>query len=263
MFGATATVRVPTIPPASPISIHGRRMPSRDVVRSLSRPKKRVAHDGQQRPDPGHERQVPRGVVDADQVVDLQRQRHQQRRQEEQRATGVRQRVERDEGSAHAHRARVEWADDGLGVRRWCGSLASASTRGGDLSRAGRLGGPRPRQAGVSGGPTREDADADPVQPRHQPVDHDRDGDVARTKVRSTGPASASQAPSARLRTVRVGKTATQIIRASWCLVGGADDWLDCVGRVPGAWTWRGSSVRSGGDGVGTAMRRPRRRGRC
>ena len=39
MVGASATVRVPTAPPARPTSIHGRRIPSRDVVRSLSRPK--------------------------------------------------------------------------------------------------------------------------------------------------------------------------------------------------------------------------------
>ena len=40
MLGATAIVRVPMVPPARPISIHGRRLPSREVVRSLSRPKK-------------------------------------------------------------------------------------------------------------------------------------------------------------------------------------------------------------------------------
>ena len=44
---------------------------------------------------------------------------------------------------------------------------------------------------------------------------------VASTKVRSTGLRSFSQGPIVRLRTVRVGKTASQIIRASWCLVGG------------------------------------------
>ena len=39
MFGATATVRMPMVPPASPTSIQGRRMPIRAVVRSLKRPK--------------------------------------------------------------------------------------------------------------------------------------------------------------------------------------------------------------------------------
>jgi hypothetical protein len=44
---------------------------------------------------------------------------------------------------------------------------------------------------------------------------------VARTKVRRTGPIWVSQGLRARLRTVMVGKTATQIITASWCLLGG------------------------------------------
>ena len=37
-LGASATTRIPTDPPASPITIHGRRIPNLDVVRSLSRP---------------------------------------------------------------------------------------------------------------------------------------------------------------------------------------------------------------------------------
>src|SRR3954449_2013566 len=45
---------------------------------------------------------------------------------------------------------------------------------------------------------------------------------VASTKVRATGASVCSQSPRTRFRTVRVGKTASQIIRASWCLVGGA-----------------------------------------
>ena len=59
---------------------------------------------------------------------------------------------------------------------------------------------------------------------------------VARTNVRRTGPTSVSQGPSVRLRTVRVGKTAIQIIRASWCLVGGPTG----VGPVG----WAGWGVR-------------------
>ena len=39
MLGASATVRTPSEPPTSPMIIHGRRMPSREVVRSLSLPK--------------------------------------------------------------------------------------------------------------------------------------------------------------------------------------------------------------------------------
>ena len=38
MLGATATTRMPSEPPSRPITIQGRRIPSRDVVRSLSLP---------------------------------------------------------------------------------------------------------------------------------------------------------------------------------------------------------------------------------
>jgi hypothetical protein len=38
-LGASATVRMPSEPPARPITIQGRRMPHREVVRSLSLPK--------------------------------------------------------------------------------------------------------------------------------------------------------------------------------------------------------------------------------
>jgi hypothetical protein len=44
---------------------------------------------------------------------------------------------------------------------------------------------------------------------------------VARTRVRTIGPRSASHGPTVRFSTVSVGKTAIQIIRASWCFVGG------------------------------------------
>jgi hypothetical protein len=40
MLGANATIRMPTVPPSRPMTIHGRRMPSRDEVRSLILPKK-------------------------------------------------------------------------------------------------------------------------------------------------------------------------------------------------------------------------------
>jgi hypothetical protein len=39
MLGASATMRIPREPPTRPVTIHGRRMPSRDVVRSLILPK--------------------------------------------------------------------------------------------------------------------------------------------------------------------------------------------------------------------------------
>ena len=37
-FGASATTRIPAVPPTRPPTIHGRRLPNRDVVRSLSPP---------------------------------------------------------------------------------------------------------------------------------------------------------------------------------------------------------------------------------
>src|SRR4029077_11536426 len=44
---------------------------------------------------------------------------------------------------------------------------------------------------------------------------------VTSTKVRTTGERPRSQLPSNRFRTVKVGKTASQIMTASWCLGGG------------------------------------------
>src|SRR5689334_14544 len=44
---------------------------------------------------------------------------------------------------------------------------------------------------------------------------------VARMKVLTTGLVSLSQGPTVRFSTVSVGKTAIQIISASWCLLGG------------------------------------------
>src|SRR5574338_694905 len=55
---------------------------------------------------------------------------------------------------------------------------------------------------------------------------------VARTKVRSTVPRGLSHGPIVRLRTTRVGTTATQIIRASWWTVGGPTG----VGRAASWW---------------------------
>src|SRR5689334_21092831 len=45
---------------------------------------------------------------------------------------------------------------------------------------------------------------------------------VASTNVRTTGVMVPSQPARARLRAVSVGKTQSQIIRASWCRLGGA-----------------------------------------
>jgi hypothetical protein len=44
---------------------------------------------------------------------------------------------------------------------------------------------------------------------------------VARTNVRATGDMESSRSPSVTLSAVSVGKTQSQIIRASWCRLGG------------------------------------------
>jgi hypothetical protein len=44
---------------------------------------------------------------------------------------------------------------------------------------------------------------------------------VARMNVRGTVDSVRSRSPISTFRTVSVGKTANQIIRASWCLLGG------------------------------------------
>ena len=91
MFGARATVRMPVLPPTSPTTIQGRRMPHRDVVRSLSRPKNGLLTIDSSDPTPVTRARFRRGVLQADQVIDLERQRHQQRSEEEQCSAGVRQ----------------------------------------------------------------------------------------------------------------------------------------------------------------------------
>ena len=85
------------MPPARPTSIQGRRIPSREVVRSLSLPASGLLTMDSSDPTPVTRARLLRGVVDADQVVDLQRERHEQRRDEDERSAGVRQRVQRDE----------------------------------------------------------------------------------------------------------------------------------------------------------------------
>lgn len=44
MLGANATTRTPSEPPSRPTTIHGRRMPHLDEVRSLSLPKNGLAN---------------------------------------------------------------------------------------------------------------------------------------------------------------------------------------------------------------------------
>src|ERR1700712_4553763 len=88
---------------------------------------------------------------------------------------------------------------------------------------------------------------------------------VARTKVRRTGDNGFNQSPSTRFRTVRVGKTASQIISASWCFVGGEADaaravrgWSD-IGTPEGVVRWVGMGAarqegRLSGEGAGAEV---------
>jgi hypothetical protein len=52
MFVAVATTSVPAAPPASPMSIHGRRIPAREVARSLRRPNSGLATMASSDPTP-------------------------------------------------------------------------------------------------------------------------------------------------------------------------------------------------------------------
>ena len=52
MLGASATTRMPTEPPSRPMTIQGRRMPSREVVRSLILPKNGLANMARNAPVP-------------------------------------------------------------------------------------------------------------------------------------------------------------------------------------------------------------------
>ena len=98
--GATATTRTPSEPPSRPMTIHGRRMPHRHDVRSLSLPKNGLPSMASQGADPGDERQAVGRLVVAHQGVDLQRQGDQQGRDEHQAGAHERRRVQRDEPPA-------------------------------------------------------------------------------------------------------------------------------------------------------------------
>ena len=52
MLGASATMRMPKEPPTRPMTIHGRRMPSREAVRSLIRPKNGLPNNATRAPIP-------------------------------------------------------------------------------------------------------------------------------------------------------------------------------------------------------------------
>ena len=59
MLGANATIKMPSEPPTSPVIIHGRRMPSGDVVRSLSLPKNGLATIASRAPVPATSARLP------------------------------------------------------------------------------------------------------------------------------------------------------------------------------------------------------------
>src|ERR1022692_684756 len=59
MLGANATIKMPREPPASPVIIHGRRMPSGDAVRSLSLPKNGLATIASSAPVPATSARLP------------------------------------------------------------------------------------------------------------------------------------------------------------------------------------------------------------
>ena len=95
MLGASATITMPREPPARPLTIQGRRMPSGDAVRSLIRPKNGFATMASRAPA---RRQAPGWPVPVvpDQRVHLQGQGDQQGREEQQVSAHIRQRVQRD-----------------------------------------------------------------------------------------------------------------------------------------------------------------------
>ena len=81
------------------------------------------------------------------------------------------------------------------------------------------------------------------MQPRHEPVDHDGHSDGREDQVRRTGPRCDSQGPNVRLRTVRVGKTASQIMTASWCSGRpGGPGWCD-MSELLNEWVSEGRGV--------------------
>ncbi|MDF2143527.1 hypothetical protein [Knoellia sp. p5-6-4] len=71
-------------------------------------------------------------------------------------------------------------------------------------------------QSGV--GPSRQEPHPDAVQPGHDPVDDDRHRDGGKHEGSQDRPPSGNQVPIDRLSTVRVGKTALQIMIAGWCV---------------------------------------------
>jgi hypothetical protein len=91
--------------------------------------------------------------------------------------------------------------------------------------------------ARLSHAPT-EHEHADAVQPGDEAVDDDRDGDGREDEGPQDRAEVCQPVPERQIETVRVGKTATQIMRASSCLLGGRRGSVaSCAGRGV-RWTW-------------------------
>ena len=72
MLGANATTRTPKEPPTRPMTIQGRRMPSRKEVRSLNLPKNGLPTMATKAPIPVTTAKLLGCLFDANERVDLQ-----------------------------------------------------------------------------------------------------------------------------------------------------------------------------------------------
>ena len=106
MLGANETIATPTVPPTTPMTIHGRRMPSRDVVRSLIRPKNGLPNIATKAPMPATSARLPGACLMPTSAADLQRKGHQYRRLEDQVGAHERQGEEGDEPPSNPCRGR-------------------------------------------------------------------------------------------------------------------------------------------------------------
>ena len=97
MLGASATMRMPAEPPTRPMTIHGRRMPSRDAVRSLILPKNGLPTMASRAPTPATSARLFGACSIPTSEFTFNGQGDQQGRDEQQAGAHVRQRVQRDE----------------------------------------------------------------------------------------------------------------------------------------------------------------------
>ena len=97
MLGATATTRMPREPPTRPMTIQGRRMPSRDEVRSLILPKNGLANMASRAPIPATSARLFGACSIPTSELTFNAKRDQQGREEQQDGAHVGQRVQRDE----------------------------------------------------------------------------------------------------------------------------------------------------------------------